>query len=335
MQVKADQLDSHLARDPAPLYVVHGDEPLLALEAADAIRVRARAAGCAEREVLIAERHFDWGQLRASAAGMSLFSERKLIELRIPSGKPGAEGSEALRAYCEPLVTENITIISLPRLNKTDQSSAWFSALAKAGVVVNVLSIVRAELPGWIAKRLARQKQRATEEALGFFAESIEGNLLAAHQEIQKLGLLFPEGEISFEQMRAAVLDVSRHDAYQLAEAMLAGDRARAAKVLDSLRGEGEAPPRLLWMLAEELHAMAQIQAGLADGRQAGELLRQNRIWGEPRVSLMNRAVRRVPSEGIEHALVRAARIDRIAKGVAKGDVWDELLQLTTSFAVT
>lgn len=332
-QLRADQLDQHLARGVGPLYVIHGDEPLLSLEAADAIRAAARKAGCAERVVLAVERGFDWAQLGHAAADMSLFAERKLIELRIPNGKPGTEGSTAIERYCAHLVEENVTMVSVPRLTKADQNSGWFTALSERGAVVNVFPIERARLPQWIGARLARQKQRADEPTLAFLADCVEGNLLAAHQEIQKLALLCAEGMLPFEQVRDAVLNVARHNIYQLAEAMLAGDAVRAARVADSLRGEGEEPLRVLWVLAEEVRALARIQTGLATSRPLPELLRENRVWGEPRLSLMGNAVRRVKSAAAHAALERAALIDRMIKGVAKGDVWDELLGLALWFA--
>ena len=332
IQIRADQLDANLARALQPLYVIHGAEPLLSLEAADAIRVKARADGCSERDVFVVERGFDWARLTHSAADMSLFSERKLIELRLSTGKPDAAGAQVLEAYCAKLVIENVTIVSVPRLAKRDQSSAWFSALSQAAVVVNVYDIPRGELPTWLSRRLARQKQTASNEALGFLADAVEGNLLAAHQEIQKLGLLYPAGNLDFEQVRSAVMNVARHDVYQLAEAMLAGDAVRAARVTESLRGEGEQAPRVLWVLAEELRSLARIQRGSAGGRAVADLLRENRVWGEPRSGLMTRAVRQITPERVRAALVAAARVDRISKGIGKGDVWDELLQLALGF---
>ena len=332
-QLRADQLDQHLARQLLSRYVIHGDEPLLSLEAADAVRAKARAAGCAEREVLVAERGFDWARLHHAAADLSLFSARKLIELRIPNGKPGDAGAEAIAAYCSRIVEANVTVVSLPRLGKVDQSSKWFAALSERAMVVNVFPVERARLGLWIGARLARQKQRADEATLAFMADAVEGNLLAAHQEIQKLALLYPEGQLSIEQVRTAVLDVARHDAYQLAEAMLAGDAVRASKVIDSLRGEGEQPLRLLWVLSEEIRALGRIAAGLATGRTAQELLRDNRIWGEPRQTLMARAARHVKPAAIESALGHAAGIDRLAKGIGKGDPWDELLGLSLRFS--
>lgn len=327
-QLRADALEGHLARTLAPLYVIHGDEPLLALEAADAVRGRARAAGHSERVVLQAERHFDWSELAHATASLSLFGDRRLVELRIASGKPGTDGAQALVAFCARLPDDAVTIVSLPRLDRAAQSSAWFTALAAAGVIVNVFAVDRAELPRWIAARLARQQQRAAPDALAFIAECVEGNLLAAHQEIQKLGLLHPPGELAFEQVREAVLDVARYEVAQLSEAMLTGDRARLARVLDGLAGEGEAPPRVLWVMSEDVRTLVRLQQGLAAGRQASEVLREARVFNEGRQRLLARAAKRCAPEAVRKALSQCAQIDRLAKGLGKGDVWDELLQL-------
>ena len=326
--LRAEQLEASLTRGLAPLYLLHGDEPLLAMEAGDAIRKKARADGFSEREVLVTDRTFNWSALHAAGASMSLFGDRKLVELRIPGGKPGTQGAEAIVAFCASLSPEVLTIVSVPRLFKREQSSAWFTALSRVGCVVEIHPIERTRLPDWIAGRLARQKQRATKDTLAFLTDSVEGNLLAAHQEIQKLGLLLPPGELPFEAVRDAVLNVARYDATKLTEAMLAGDAARLARMLEGLKGEGEAPPRILWVVAEEIRAIARVQHAMASGRPLADACRENRVWGEPRTSMVGRAAKRLAREALLAALSHAARIDRIVKGVAKGDAWDELLQL-------
>jgi DNA polymerase-3 subunit delta len=331
-QLRLEQLDAHLSRQLAPLYVVHGDEPLLSLEAADAIRARARAAGYSERIVLLADRSFKWGELGAAGASMSLFGDRQLIELRMPTGKPGTEGAEAIQGFCAAPSPDTFALISLPRLDKAGQNSAWFGALERRGVVVNVYPVERPKLPEWISARLARGKQRADKDTLQFLADSVEGNLLAAHQEIQKLGLLFPPGELDFESVRAAVLNVARYDAGKLGEAMLAGDKARLARMLEGLRGEGEAAPRILWILAEEIRAISRVRRGLAAGRPLAEVCRENRVWGDARQTLVGRAARKLDAAFIAGALSQAAAIDRIIKGVARGDAWDEILELGLRF---
>lgn len=331
--LRLEQLESHLARELRPLYTIHGDEPLLALEAGDAIRTRARASGFSERVVLTAERSFNWNELVASGASLSLFGDKKLIELRLPSGKPGPDGAEAIEDFCEKLSPDVLALVSLPRLDKSGQNSAWFKGLEAKGIVVNVYPVDRARLPEWIAARLARQKQSAAPQTLQFLADCVEGNLLAAHQEIQKLALLLPAGQLDFEAVREAVMNVARYDAAKLTEAMLAGDRTRLARMLEGLRGEGEAPPRVLWILAEEIRAICRVQDGLAKGRSLIEVCRESRVWGDARQALVGRAAKKLPRTALLSALEHAAKVDRVVKGVVKGEAWDELLQLGLRFA--
>jgi DNA polymerase-3 subunit delta len=333
MQLRAEELERHLARALAPLYVIHGDEPLQSLEAADAIRAKARAQGYAERDVLSVERGFDWSLLSASTANLSLFASKKLIELRIPGGKPGTDGAAAIVRYCAALAPDVLTIVSLPKLDRRTQDAAWFKALAGHGALINTFQVERLQLPQWIAARLARQKQQADRQTLQFLADSVEGNLLAAHQEIRKLGLLFAPGELAFDAVCGAVLNVARYDAFKLNEAMLAGDKARLARMLEGLKSEGEAPPKILWVLAEEIRAVAKVQAGLAQGEDLQRLYGNNRVWGEARQRGVSQAARRLSWAALAAALRHAARIDRTIKGLARGDVWDELLQLCLRFA--
>jgi DNA polymerase III delta subunit len=233
MQVRSDQLPQQLARGLKPLYVIHGDEPLLAQEAGDAVRAAARAAGYSEREVFtVSGAHFDWSGVLGAAQSMGLFGDQKLIEIRIPSGKPGKDGSAALQQYCDLLPEGVLTLVHLPRLDRQQLQGAWFQALERVGVSVRVDPIERAQLPAWIAQRLAAQGQRlpageAGQQALAFFADRVEGNLLAAHQELQKLALLYPAGELGFEQIEEAVLDVARFDVFKLGTAVLAGQAGR------------------------------------------------------------------------------------------------------------
>jgi DNA polymerase-3 subunit delta len=333
MQLRGEQLEADLARGLRPLYVIHGDEPLLALEAADAVRATARAGGYTERDVLLVERGFDWSQLAMSAAGMSLFGEKKLIELRIPTGKPGTEGAAAIQALCRSMPPDTMTLVTLPRLDRQGQGSAWFGALSAAGTVVNIYPVERTKLAHWIGARLARQKQRAGTEAIEFLVDCVEGNLVAAHQEIRKLDLLYPAGELSLDQVRDAVLDVARFNVYQLTEAMLGGDALRLARVLDGLAGEGEPPLRVLWVMSEDVRAAHKLRAGRAAGRRDQDIFRAQRIWGDARQRAVSQAATRMRDDDLADALAHAAHIDRVAKGVADGDAWDELLQLGLRFA--
>ncbi|WP_128595830.1 DNA polymerase III subunit delta, partial [Paraburkholderia kirstenboschensis] len=280
MQLRLDALEAHLAKGLAGLYVVYGDEHLLAQEACDRIRGAARAAGFTDRSVFTVERGFDWSSLLGASQSMSLFGDRQLVELRIPSGKPGKEGADALKALAAAVNDDVLTMVTLPRLDAATQKSAWFTALADAGVALKIDPVERAQLPNWVGQRLAAQGQRvaAGEEgrrALAFIAERVEGNLLAAHQEIQKLGLLYPAGSLSFEQIHDAVLNVARYDVFKLNEAMLAGDVGRLSRMLDGLRGEGEATVLVLWAVVEELRTLLRIKRGVAAGKPLAVLVRE------------------------------------------------------------
>ena len=332
MRLSTEQLPQHLKRGLAPLYTVYGDEPLLALEAADRLRARAHADGYGEREVLTAEQHFDWSQLRMSGQSQSLFASRRILELRIPGGKPGAEGSQALQDFCARLPTETITLVCLPGIDWRAQKAAWFAALDAAGAMVEAKQVARSALPAWIAERLKAQQQHAGEETLEFIAERVEGNLLAAYQEVQKLALLFPPGRLEFGQVKDSVFDVARFDVFDLGAVVIAGDAQHLARVLDGLQGEGAAPPLVLWVLADEIRAIAKLLAALAAGHPVQQAMRDARIWGA-RQHLMQHHIKRFTAQQAEAALLHAASIDRMIKGLAKGDVWDELLQLGLRFA--
>jgi DNA polymerase-3 subunit delta len=333
MRISTEQLPQNLARELSPLYTVFGDEPLLALEAGDAIRARARAEGYAEREVLTVESGFKWSHLGIAGRSQSLFAPRKLIELRIPAGRPGTEGSEAIQAYCKALPADTLTLVSLPSLDGRAQKSGWFEALDRAGVAVQAKAVVRRALPQWLAARLRAQNQDAEPKTLEFIAERVEGNLMAAFQEVQKLALLHPAGMISFENARDAVLDVARYEAYNLGEALLEGDVARLARMLDGLRGEGAAPPLVLWAVTEEIRAIGKVVSGVAAGRPLSMIWREARVWGAAHQNLMQQNFKRFTLSQVAEALRHAAAVDRIIKGLAKGDPWDQLLQLTLRFA--
>ena len=331
MQLRADALDGHLAKTIAPLYVITSDEHLLALDAADRKRRAARAAGHTEREVLTVDRSFKWGSLLAANQSQSLFGDKKLIELRMPGGKPGKEGGQALQDYVADLSPDNVTLISLPKLDWATQKSAWVSALQKAAMYIDIAMVERVQLPAWIGTRLSAQGQSADRQSLAFIAERVEGNLLAAHQEIQKLGLLYPSGALTLDQVHAAVLNVARYDVFKLNEAMLSGDTARLVRMLEGLKGEGEALPLVLWAVTDELRTLARMKSAMDTGKSLSMVLKEYRIWG-PRERLMEPALQRLSQATIEAALHQAAQVDRLIKGLrAKefaGDPWDAILQI-------
>ena len=341
MQVRAEALDAHLEKSLASLYVIASDEHLLAMEAADRIRKKARNTGFSEREVLIVDRYFKWGELTSTQQSMSLFGDKKLIELRIPTGKPGKEGGQALQdyaAHCATAATadDTLTLITLPKLDWTAQKSAWVTALQRAAVYIDIPVVERPQLANWIGQRLAAQGQSADKLSLDFMVERVEGNLLAAHQEIRKLGLLYPEGRLSAEQVQDAVLNVARYDVFKLSEAMLSGDVSRLVRMLEGLKGEGEALPLVLWAVTEEIRILLKLKLGVNDGRPLAALMKDYRIWG-PRERLIPNAIARVTLSTLQTAMHESAQIDKLIKGLRArafaGDPWDALLQLAMRIA--
>ncbi|OYU83535.1 MAG: DNA polymerase III subunit delta, partial [Burkholderiales bacterium PBB5] len=280
--------------------------------------------------------HFDWSGLLGAAQAMSLFAERQLIEIRIPGGKPGKDGSEALQQYCQALSDDVVTIVHLPRLDRQQQQGAWFTALDSAGVSIAVLPVERRALPQWIAQRLAAQGQRVADsetgqQTLAFFADRVEGNLLAAHQELQKLALLYPAGELSFEQVEAAVLNVARYDVFKLSEAVLAGQTARVLRMLAGLRAEGEAAVLVHWSLAEEIRGLKRVKHAMAQGRPLPMALNEARIWGAKQ-RLYERAVPLLAEYQLDHLVESASLCDGIVKGLKHPgwplEPWDALQRL-------
>ncbi|NMG44339.1 DNA polymerase III subunit delta [Aromatoleum toluvorans] len=329
MILRPDQLPALLDKPLAPLYLLHGNEPLLVLEAADLIRAAARRQGFEERETLVVGQGFRWDSLSAAAGNFSLFGGAKLIDLRIPNGKPGREGGEALQRHARRPGDGIVTLITLPELDWAARKATWFTALCDAGVAVELNAPERERLPEWIAARLARQHQSAPAEALTFIADHVEGNLLAAHQEILKLGLLHGEARLTLEEVQDAVLNVARYDIDKLRQALLEGDPVRCTRLLEGLQGEGAAPPLVLWALANEIRTLANLASGVAAGQQLAPLLKAERVFDERRRQAIQRALPRLKAASLRAALLHAARIDRIIKGLVPGDVWDEFLQLT------
>ena len=339
MQLAAAQLPTHLQKGLRPLYVLHGDEALLVQEAADAIRAAARAQDYTERSVhIVAGAHFDWGAVLAAGSSLSLFADKQIVEVRIPSGKPGKDGSAALQQLAEAAPGNDgvLTLVLLPRLDKATRSGAWFAALDGAGVTVQIDSVERAQLPAWIAQRLAAQGQRVApgeegQRTLAFFADRVEGNLLAAHQEISKLALLHPPGELSGAQVEAAVLNVARYDVFKLSEAVLAGQPARVQRMLDGLQAEGEAEVLVHWALAEDIRALKRVKDAMSAGKPLPMALRENRIWG-PRERLFERVLPRLGDATTARLLHAAHVVDGIVKGLKApdwpADGWQALQRL-------
>jgi len=327
MQIAATQLAVQLQRGLKSLYTIHGDEPLLQQEAADAIRAAARAQGYTERTVhTVAGAHFDWSEVLAAGGSLSLFADKQIVEIRIPSGKPGKDGSVALQQLAEAAQGNDstLTLVLLPRLDKATKTGAWFGALESYGVTVQVDPVERRALPQWIAQRLAAQGQRVTEgeegqRTLQFFADRVEGNLLAAHQEIQKLALLYPQGELGFEQVESAVLNVARYDVFKLSEAVLAGQMARVQRMLDGLKAEGEAEVLVHYALAEDIRALKRVKDAMAAGRPLPMALREQRVWGL-KEKLYERVLPLLSPTDLANLLQAAHQVDGIVKGLKVAD---------------
>jgi len=323
MQLALAQLAAHLQKGLRPLYTLHGDEPLQLQEATDAIRTAARTAGHTERSVYTVQgAHFDWSSVLAAGGSLSLFADKQLIEIRIPSGKPGKEGSSALQHLAENAAQDDntLTIVTLPRLDAQTKKGAWYSALDANGVSIQIEPIERHALPQWIAQRLARQNQRVLsgeegQRTLQFFADRVEGNLLAAHQEIQKLGLLHPEGELHFEAVEQAVLNVARYDVFKLSEAILSCNLPRAIRMLDGLQAEGTAEVLVHWALSEDIRNLKRAKDALANGQPLPMVLRSLRIWG-PKEKLFERVVTRLAPNAAVRLLHSAHTVDGIVKGL-------------------
>ena len=339
MQLASAQLGSHLQKGLKSLYTIHGDEPLLAQEAADAIRAAARVQGYTERSsYTVAGAHFDWSAVLAAGGSLSLFADKQIVEIRIPSGKPGKDGSTALQQLAEAADGNDstLTLVMLPRLDKATRTGAWFSALENHGATLQVDPIERAALPQWIAQRLGLQGQRVMpgdegQRTLQFFADRVEGNLLAAHQEIQKLALLHPAGELSWEQVEGAVNNVARYDVFKLSEAVLAGNPQRVARMLDGLQAEGEAEVLVHYTLAEDIRALKRVKDAMDAGRPLPMAMREQRVWGV-KERLFERVLPRMSSPALARLLQAAHQVDGIVKGLKSPgwptDSWQALHRL-------
>lgn len=333
--IRLDALQGLLARAPdkglpAVLWLA-GDEPLLLLEAADAVRRAARDLGYTEREVLNVERGFRIESLLEHSQALSLFASRKLIELRF-AGKPGKDIAQGVADALQGWPEDVRLLITSPRLDRAAQSGSWFSQIEACGVVVGIEQVGRARLPEWLAARLSRQGQRADAQTLQLIADRVEGNLLAADQEVRKLALLLPEGPLDPRQVREAVLDVARWDAFDLVDAALAADAPRSLRCLHGLRSEGVAVPVVLWALADIVRSLLRVQQAVAMGQPIGAALRAARIWGD-RERLMPGALRRLTQARLTRLLRECARADRMTKGLEEGDDWQALESIVLALA--
>jgi DNA polymerase-3 subunit delta len=337
VKIRADQLTSHLQdalqkKQLMPIIVISGDEPLLTQEAADAVRGTARELGFTERETFYVEGKFDWNPVFNETSSMSLFAEKKILELRIKNAKPGDQGSKALCELSETLSEDNLLLVILPKLDKNTQRSKWVKALEEKGALIQVWPVSADQLPRWIKQRLSQAGIDANHEAVNILAERVEGNLLAAIQEIDKLKLLAVKGNVDASIMSAVVADSARYDLFEFVDKALSGDAQSAAKALRGLQNEGTDPLTLLWAITRELRTLVKASQQVARGEHSDWALKKAGVW-DKRIPLFRSALRRLSPAHLRMLLYQAGAIDRGVKGLRSAAVWDEITTLVLSLS--
>ena len=334
MKLRQEHLARHLEQQLLPIYLVSGDEPLLLQESCDLIRKHARTRGCTDREVIEASASgFNWHEIINSAASMSLFAERKLIELRLPSGKPGADGSKALCEYVEMVGAEDVLLIVAGKIDKQSTKSKWFKALDKVGAIIQVWPVDAQMLPHWLEQRLSNAGVSISRDALQLLCERVEGNLLCAVQEVEKLKLLAGDGTISAETVTAAVSDNARYNLFAMADSALKGNAASSLRMLHGLRGEGTDATVVLWALSRELRTLYEIQVACDEGQGMQQAVRAQRVWNN-KIPLVKAALSRHDLTSLTRLLEQAAITDGSIKGFADGMPWDNLASLVTGISL-
>lgn len=328
MQLKAEQLSNHLSKsDLLPVYLLCGDEPLLVQEAADAIRASAKQQGFSERELLHAETGFDWNTLLTEANSLSLFADRKLIELRIPTGKPGDKGAKALQEYSENLNQDTLLLVICPKLDASAKRSKWAKALEQAGALIQIWPVSPAQLPRWLGQRLQARGIKANRQAVEILADRVEGNLLAAVQEIEKLILLAPDGMVDGDTMSSVVADSARYSVFDLVDRALAGDATSACRTLRGLLEEGAEPIVILWSLTKEIRVLLKAAEQIAAGNNPNAVLTRLGVW-EKRQPLFRTALRNLKPAALRYILRLAGGTDKAIKGARQSDVESDLTTL-------
>ncbi|VAW94694.1 DNA polymerase III delta subunit [hydrothermal vent metagenome] len=332
MKIPFQQLNANLDKQLLPVYFVSGDEPFQVDEACRLIRAAAQQQGFSERQIFHVDQKFDWSSLAAEGMNLSLFSEKKLIEVRIPTAKPGREGTKALQEYSESLPEDTILLISAGKLDSSQTKSKWVKSLEQAGVLLQIWPIEIGRLPQWIQQRLSLRGLSAPADAIKILADRIEGNMLAADQEIEKLLLLYGEGTLSTEQIQSAVSDSARYDIFSFADASLSGDPERVAKLVFGLKAEGVEAVLMLWALQREIRTLYRIQEDMSQGSNLNSAMAAQRVW-DKRKPLISRAIQRGSLAKSRKWLQQCQQLDRIIKGQRAGKAWDELLELALQVA--
>jgi len=332
VKISGDNLASNLSRTLAPVYLISGDEPLLVNEAADAIRARARSQGFTERELHVVERGFDWQALLSDSRAMSLFAERKIIEIRMATAAPGEQGGNAIVELASNPSPDTLVLVITGKLDGRTQNSKWVNAIDKHGVAVQIWPLDLVKLPGWIRERLSRHGLKADSAAASLLAERVEGNLLAAHQEIEKLALLLPAGELTAETVMDAVADSARYDVLQVGDAAMRGQTSRALRILEGLHAEGIDATLVLWAVNKDLQWILRAQYLMENGQNADSAMNAIYVW-RPRQPAMKQALARLKPAVTRRLIMDAERVDRSIKGVLRNDPWVELEALVARFS--
>ncbi len=321
MRLKVNQLQTYLERKLAPVYLISGDEPLQLQEASDAVRLAAKKSGYENREVFSVDVNFNWTELLESASSLSIFSDRKIIDLRIPSAKPGAEGAKFLVKYCEAPPPDTLLLITTGKINKASEKANWFQALEKAGVIVQTWPLSGRDFMQWLQQRMQNKGLQADQPVLKLFMSRVEGNLLAAAQEVEKLYVLYGTKHLTEQDISNAVIDNSRYDVFNLIDSLLVANTQRAIKILHDLKAEGVAEPIILWAFSREARTLVEIKIALSFGERRDGLFKKKQVWGS-RQKLVSMALQRLTLLELETILLLAAEADRQIKGEQDGDVW-------------
>ena len=332
MKLQADHLKDALKKKLAPVYFISGDEPLQLGDAAEAVRIAARKAGYESREIFSVDAKFSWNQLTVAAESLSIFSDRKIIDLRIPSGKPGKEGSNALTEYCKQLPEDTLLLITAGKVASSSQKSRWYRALDNKGVMIQVWPLEGRNLLQWLQNRVQSRGMQVESDGLKILASRVEGNLLAAAQEIEKLYVLYGESRLTANQLLAAVADSSRFDVFKLADSVLSGQVDRMIRILHGLKAEGVALPVVLWSLTREARLLVTIQTMISRGQNKESAMTNNQVWDKRR-SLVSAALARLDIQSLNRILQLSAQADRQIKGEQEGDAWETMLAIGLVFS--
>lgn len=327
MKIRPEQISGHLQKNLAPIYLLGGDEPLQIQEASDAIRAKARESGYTEREVLNADKGFDWDGLLQATQTQSLFGDKRLLELRLPGSKPGDQGGRALRAYAENPAPDTILLVICGKLESSATRTKWLQSLERAGAFIQVWPVDSGRLPQWVQQRMRSRGLQPSRDAVTLLADRVEGNLLAASQEIEKLLLLHGAGHVDEAAVAASVANSARFNIYGLVDSSLDGKPARMSRMLSGLQGEGVEPTLVLWAFSREIRALSEMAYGINHGKGVEAILAEKRVW-DRRKPLIKKALKRHSLSAWHAMQQKCSYIDRVIKGLAAGMVWDEMLQL-------